>query len=64
MPVVPAFALLIVRQDVYEITIPSQDKYRKVPDIPDSDILGEQTLSNTQREDWLLPMEPMHATDR
>ena len=41
--------------------IPSQDKYRKVPDIPDSDIRDEQTLSNTQREDWLLPTEPMHG---
>ena len=47
--------------DDEEITIPSQDKHRKVPDIPDSDIRDEQTLSNTQREDWLLPTEPMHG---
>ena len=48
--------------DDEEIMIPSQDKYRKVPDIPDSDIRDEQTLSNTQREDWLLSTEPMHGT--
>ena len=47
--------------DDEEITIPSQDRYREVPDIPDSDICDEQTLSNTQREDWLLPTEPMHG---
>ena len=43
--------------DDEEVTIPSQDKYKKVPDIPNSDIRDEQTLSNTQREDWLLPTE-------
>ena len=47
--------------DDEEITIPSQDKNREVPDIPDSDIRDEQTLANTQREDWLLPTEPMHG---
>ena len=47
--------------DDEEVTIPSQDKYKKVPDIPSSDIRDEQTLSNTQREDWLLPTEPMHG---
>ena len=47
--------------DDEEVTIPSQDKYKKVPDIPISDIRDEQTLSNTQREDWLLPTEPMHG---
>ena len=47
--------------DDEEITIPSQDKNREVPDIPDSDIRDEQTLSNTQREDWLLPTEPLHG---
>ena len=47
--------------DDEEVTIPSQDKYKKVPDIPNSDIRDEQTLSNTQREDWLLPTEPMHV---
>ena len=35
--------------DDEEITVPSQDKYRKVPDIPDSDIHDEQTLSNTNQ---------------
>ena len=47
--------------DDEEITISSQNKYREVPDIPDSDIRDKQTLSNTQREDWLLPTEPMHG---
>ena len=47
--------------DDEEITIPSQDKNREVHDIPDSDIHDEQTLSNTQREDWLLPTEPLHG---
>ena len=47
--------------DDEEITIPSPDKYRKVPDIPDFDIRDEQTLSNTQRKDWLLPTEPMYG---
>ena len=47
--------------DDEEITIPSQDNNGKVPDVPDSDIRDEQTLSNTQREDWLLPTEPLHG---
>ena len=47
--------------DDEEITIPSQDRNREVLDFPDSDIRDEQTLSNTQREDWLLPKEPMHG---
>ena len=48
--------------DDEEITIPSQDRNRKILDFPDNDICDEQTLSNTQREDWLLPNEPMHGT--
>ena len=44
-----------------EVTIPSQDKNREVLDFPDIDIRDEQTLSNTQREDWLLPTEPLHG---
>ena len=47
--------------DDEEITIPSQDRNRKILDFPDNDIREEQTLSNTQREDWLLPNEPMHG---
>ena len=47
--------------DDEEITIPSQDRNREVPDFPDIDIRDEQTLSNTQREDWLLPTEPLHG---
>ena len=46
--------------DDEEITIPSQDRNREVSDIPDFNIRDEQTLENTQREDWLLPTEPMH----
>ena len=47
--------------DDEEITIPSQDRNRKILDFPDNDIRDEQTLSNTQREDWLLPNEPMYG---
>ena len=32
--------------DDEEVTIPSQDRNREVPDFPDSDIRDEQTLSN------------------
>ena len=44
-----------------DVTIPSQDRKREVSDGPDFDIRDEQTLENTQREDWLLPTEPMHG---
>ena len=44
-----------------EVTIPPQDRNREIPDFPDIDIRDEQTLSNTQREDWLLPTEPLHG---
>ena len=47
--------------DNEEITISSQDRNRTILDFPDNDIRDEQTLSNTQREDWLLPNEPMHG---
>ena len=47
--------------DDEEVTIPSQDRNREVPDFPDIDIRDEQTLSNTQRADWLLPTEPLHG---
>ena len=47
--------------DDEEVTIPSQDRNRSILDFPDNDIRDEQTLSNTQREDWLLPNEPMHG---
>ena len=47
--------------DNEEVKIPSQDRNRKIPDFPDNDIRDKQTLSNTQREDWLLPNEPMHG---
>ena len=44
--------------DDEEIKIPSQDKNREVPDIPDSDIRDEQTLSNTQREEGYYQRSP------
>ena len=47
--------------DDEEVTIPSHDRVKEVPDFPDVDIRDEQTLSNTQREDWLLPTEPLHG---
>ena len=54
--------------DDEEVTIPSQDKNREILDFPDNDIRDEQTLSNTQREDWLLPKKAhawgSFATDR
>ena len=46
--------------DDEEITIPSQDRDRKIADVRNIDIRDEQ-LENTQREDWLLPTEPMHG---
>ena len=47
--------------DDEEITIPSQDRNRNRTEIENNDIRDEQTLSNTQQEDWLLPNEPMHG---
>ena len=47
--------------DDEEITIPSQDRDREISDLRNVDIHDEQTLENTQREDWLLPTEPMHG---
>ena len=34
--------------DDEEVTIPSHDRIKEVPDFPDIDIHDEQTLSNTQ----------------
>ena len=47
--------------DDEEVTIPSQDRNRDISNFPDTDIRDEETLSNTQRQDWLLPMEPLHG---
>ena len=47
--------------DDEEITKPSQDRNKEISDIPNFDISDEQTLENTQREDWLRPTEPMHG---
>ena len=46
--------------DDEEITIPSQDRDRKIADKRNIDIRDEQS-ENTQREDWLPPTEPMHG---
>ena len=40
---------------------PHRTEIGEILDFPDNDIRDEQTLSNTQREDWLLPKEPMHG---
>ena len=47
--------------DDEEVMLPPHDRAKKVPDSPDTDIRDRQTLSNTQREDWLLPTEPLHG---
>ena len=47
--------------DDEEITIPSQDRDREISDLRNVDMRDEQNLENTQREDWLLPTEPMHG---
>ena len=47
--------------DDEEVTIPSQDRNREISNFPNTDIWDEETLSNTQREDWLLPTEPLHV---
>ena len=47
--------------DDEEVTIPSQDRNREILDFLYNDIRDEQTLSNTQREDWLLHKEPIHG---
>ena len=48
--------------DDEEVTIPSQDRSRETYNFPDTDIRDEETLLNTQREDWLLPTESLHGT--
>ena len=44
-----------------EVTLPPHDRAKEVPDFPDTDIRDRQTLLDTQREDWLLPTEPLHG---
>ena len=53
-------AKLETLSDDEEITIPSQDRDRKIADVRNIDIRNEQS-ENTQREDWLLPTEPMYG---
>ena len=47
--------------DDEEVTLPPHDRAKEVPDFQDTDIRNKQTLSDTQREDWLLPTEPQHG---
>ena len=47
--------------DDEEVSIPSLDRNREILDFPDDDIRDERTLSNTQREDWLLRREPVYG---
>ena len=44
------------------LQLPPHDRAKEVPDFPDADIRDRLTLLDTQREDWLLPTEPL--TDR
>ena len=53
-------AKLETLSDDEEITMPSQDRDRKIADVRNIDIRDEQS-ENTQREDWPLPTEPMHG---
>ena len=47
--------------DDEEVTLPPHNRDTEVPDIPDTDIRDRQAMSDTQREDWLLQMEPLHG---
>ena len=47
--------------DDEEVMLPPHDRAKEVPDSPDTDIRDRQTLLDTQREDWLLPTEPLHG---
>ena len=47
--------------DDEEVMLPPHDRAKEVPDSPDTDIRDRQTLLDTQQEDWLLPIEPMHG---
>ena len=38
----------------------TQDRNREISNFSETDIRDEETLSNTQREDWLLSTEPLH----
>ena len=47
--------------DDEEVTLPPHNRATEVPDFPDTDIRDRQAMSDTQREDWLLQMEPLHG---
>ena len=47
--------------DDEEVTLPSHDRATEVQDFQDTDIRDRQTLFDTQREDWLLQIEPLHG---
>ena len=47
--------------DDEEVTLPPHNRATEVPDIPDTDIRDRQAMSDTQQEDRLLQMEPLHG---
>ena len=47
--------------DDEEITLLPHKRDTEVPDNPDTDIRDRPDMSDTQREDWLLQMEPLHG---
>ena len=49
--------------DNEEVTLPPHNRAMEVPDIPDIDIRDRQNMSDTQREDWLLPAWGSPKTD-
>ena len=44
-----------------KVTILPHKRDLEVPDNPDTDIRERPDMSDTQREDWLLQMEPLHG---
>ena len=50
-----------ISSDDEEVTLPPHISDMEVPDNPDTDIRDRQDMSDTQREDWLLQMEPLHG---
>ena len=47
--------------DDEEVTLPPHNRVTAVSDIPDINIRDRQTMSDTQREDWLLQTESLHG---
>ena len=47
--------------DDEEVTLLPHKRDMEIPDNPDADIRDKPDMSDTQREDWLLQMEPLHG---